>query len=135
MGVIILLAMVLTACGPAATPTQEAAAPTEPPAEEKVTNTWATIAGFYTDWAEEVAKQYEQETGHDVESVDIDFSQLYEKQVIEMVGKTVAYDIITYDVGWKAEFANSGYLLALDDYIAASDPPTRSSLTTSTRLS
>ncbi|NIN68560.1 MAG: extracellular solute-binding protein, partial [Anaerolineae bacterium] len=72
--------------------------------------TWATIAGFYTDWAEEVAKQFEEETGTNVEVVDIDFSQLYEKQVIEMVGGTGAYDIITYDVGWKAEFANSGYL-------------------------
>jgi multiple sugar transport system substrate-binding protein len=39
-----------------------------------------------------------------------------------MVGGTGAYDIITYDVGWKAEFANSGYLHSLDDYIAASDP-------------
>ncbi|MDH4135949.1 MAG: extracellular solute-binding protein, partial [Anaerolineae bacterium] len=132
VGTIVVLAMVLAACGPAATPTEEVAPPTEAPPtevpptavppEEKVTITWATIAGFYTDWAEEVAKEFEAKTGYDVEVVDIDFSQLYEKQVIEMVGKTGAYDIITYDVGWKAEFANSGYLLPLDDYIAASDP-------------
>ena len=135
VGTIVVLAMVLAACGPTpAAPTEappeapptEAppteVPPTEVPPEEKVTITWATIAGFYTDWAEEVAKEFEAKTGYDVEVVDIDFSQLYEKQVIEMVGKTGAYDIITYDVGWKAEFANSGYLLALDDYIAASDP-------------
>ncbi|NIO68756.1 MAG: extracellular solute-binding protein, partial [Anaerolineae bacterium] len=130
VGTIVVLAMVLAACGPTpAAPTEAPpevppteAPPPEAPPEEKVTITWATIAGFYTDWAEEVAKEFEAETGHDVEVVDIDFSQLYEKQVIEMVGKTGAYDIITYDVGWKAEFANSGYLLPLDDYIAASDP-------------
>ncbi|MEA3510437.1 MAG: extracellular solute-binding protein, partial [Actinomycetota bacterium] len=49
-----------------------------------------------------------------------DFPQLYESQVLESVGDTGAYDIITYDGGWKAEFAESGYLTALDDYIAAS---------------
>jgi multiple sugar transport system substrate-binding protein len=95
--------------------------PVEEP-EEKVTITWATIAGFYTDWAAEVAKDFENETGHTVQIIDIDFPQLYEKQVLEMVGGTGAYDIITYDVGWKAEFAHNGYLAPLDDYIAASDP-------------
>jgi multiple sugar transport system substrate-binding protein len=42
-----------------AAPAEEEAAPAE---EEEVTITWATIAGFYTDWAEEVAKQFEEET-------------------------------------------------------------------------
>jgi multiple sugar transport system substrate-binding protein len=117
---IVALLALLAACAPAATPAPEAT-PTPPP-EEKVTITMATIAGFYTDWAEEVAKEFEEKTGWNVEIVQIDFSQLYEKQVIEFVGDTGAYDIITYDVGWKAEFANSGHILPLDDYIAASDP-------------
>ena len=46
-----------------AAPAEEEAAPAE---EEEVTITWATIAGFYTDWAEEVAKQFEEETGYNV---------------------------------------------------------------------
>ena len=33
-------------------------------AQKKVTITWPTIAGFYTDWAEEVAKDFEQKTGY-----------------------------------------------------------------------
>ena len=136
VAVMVVLGMLvagLAACGTPAPPpppvetlapgeTPEPTTPPPPPPPEEVTITWATIAGFYTDWAEEVAREFEEETGWNVEVVDIDFSQLYEKQVIEMVGGTGAYDIITYDVGWKAEFANSGYLLALDDYIAASDP-------------
>lgn len=113
--IVALLVLGLAACAPAATPVPA-------PPEEKVTITWATIAGFYTDWAEEVAKDFEEKTGWDVQIIDIDFSQLYEKQVIEFVGNTGAYDIVTSDVGWKAEFANSGYLLPLDDYIAAEDP-------------
>lgn len=133
VGTIVVLTMVLAACAPAATPVPTAtpvppgvtpppATPPPPPPEEEVTITMATIAGFYTDWAEEVAKEFEEKTGWNVEIVQIDFSQLYEKQVLEMVGGTGAYDIITYDVGWKAEFANSGYILPLDNYIAASDP-------------
>jgi len=58
-------------------PAEEEPAPAEP---SGVTITWATIAGFYTDWAEEVAKEFEAKTGHNVEVVDIDFSQLYEKR-------------------------------------------------------
>ncbi len=139
---VIALLIIVTLLASCAQPTPttapvETAAPEQPtappeataaPAEktvapaEKVTITWSTIAGFYTDWAEEVAKDFEEATGYDVEVIDIDFPQLYEKQVLEMVGGTGAYDIITYDVGWKAEFAHSGYLLPLDDYIAASDP-------------
>jgi hypothetical protein len=68
VGTIVSLVMVLTACAPPATPSpaeevepsptkEEAPAPTEAP-PEKVTITWATIAGFYTDWAEEVAKEF-----------------------------------------------------------------------------
>jgi len=107
---------------PAPGETPEPTTPPPPPPPEEVTITWAAIAGFYTDWAEEVAKEYEEDTGVNVDIIEIDFSQMYEKQVIEMVGDTGAYDIVSYDVGWKAEWANSGYILPLDDYIAASDP-------------
>ncbi|MCL4879649.1 MAG: sugar ABC transporter substrate-binding protein [Anaerolineae bacterium] len=96
--------------------------PVTPAKAQDVTITWATIAGFYTDWAEEVARQYEESTGVNVEIIDIDFPSLYENQVLEAVADTGAYDILTYDVGWKAEFSESGYLLPLDDYIANADP-------------
>lgn len=90
-------------------------------AAQQVTLNWATIAGFYTDWAEEVAAQYEAETGVDVNIVDIDFPQLYANQVLESVADTGAYDILTYDVGWKAEFSENGYLLAIDDLVAGNE--------------
>lgn len=87
-----------------------------------VTVTWATIGGFYTDWAQELAKEYEAATGNKVKIIDIDYAQLYEKQVIEMVGGTGAYDIVTYEAAWKPEFVGAGWLAPLDDYIAASKP-------------
>jgi multiple sugar transport system substrate-binding protein len=91
-------------------------------AQDAVTINWVTISGFYTDWAEQVATQFEAETGIDVNIIDVDIGQLYETQVLESVGDTGAYDLLTYDAGQKAEFAESGYLLQLDDYIAAADP-------------
>jgi multiple sugar transport system substrate-binding protein len=95
----------------------EAAAP-----EGGVTITWATIAGFYTDWAKEVAKEWEDKTGNTVNFVDMDLPTMYEQIVLESVADTGAYDIVTWDVGWQSEWANSGYLLELDPYIEASDP-------------
>ncbi|NWF69154.1 MAG: extracellular solute-binding protein [Chloroflexi bacterium] len=91
-------------------------------AQEQVTINWVTISGFYTDWAEQVATQFEAETGIDINILDVDIGQLYETQVLESVADTGAYDLLTYDAGQKAEFAESGYLLQLDEYIAAADP-------------
>jgi multiple sugar transport system substrate-binding protein len=88
-------------------------------AQPRITINWATIAGFYTDWAAQVAADYEAATGVDINIIDIDFPQLYQNQVLESVANTGAYDILTYDVGWKAEFSENGYLLPIDDFVAA----------------
>ncbi len=127
--VLAVISMVLASCAtpPAATqapvqPTQAPAQPTQEPAKEGVTITWATIAGFYTDWAEQVAKDFEAKTGNKIQIVKMDLPTMYEKEVLDMVGGTGAYDLITWNVSWKAEWANNGYLLALDDYVKNSDP-------------
>ena len=136
-----IVALVLSACGPATTaPTpqtievtrivagtpvvEQVVVTTTPEAAqpEPVTVTWATIAGFYTDWAKEVAKEWEQKTGNKVNIIDVDLPTMYEKIVLEAVGQTGAYDIVTWDVGWKSEWAYNGYLRVLDDYIKNSDP-------------
>ncbi|MEM3130686.1 MAG: hypothetical protein QXX78_06305, partial [Nitrososphaerota archaeon] len=76
---------------------------TPPPVEKKVT--WATIAGFYTDWAEQVSKNFTAKTGIKVEVIPIDYSVLYEKQMIELAGKTGAFDIVTVESMCIAEWA------------------------------
>ncbi|MBA7478278.1 hypothetical protein ES707_13701 [subsurface metagenome] len=85
--------------------------------EEKVTVTWATLAGFYTDWAKGLATQFTKDTGIDVKIVEMDLPTMYEKEVLDIVGGTGAYDIITWNVSWKSEWANAGYMLPLDDFI------------------
>ena len=117
--VLAIMSMILASCGPAAT-----VAPTAAPAKGGVTITWSTIAGFYTDWAQQVAKEYEAESGNTVEIVKMDLPTMYEKEVLDMVGGTGAYDLITWNVSWKAEWAENGYLLPLDDYVAKEDAAT-----------
>lgn len=86
--------------------------------QEEITVKWATIAGFYTDWAEKLAKEYEEKTGVKVEIVQIDNAVMYEKQGIEMASHTGAYDLVTCESMWKAEWANAGYIMPIDDLIA-----------------
>ncbi len=86
--------------------------------QARVTLKWATIAGFYSDWAAELVKEFEKSTGIDVQVVQIDLATMYEKEAIEMAGRTGAYDLITVESTWLAEWANSGWLEPLDSHIA-----------------
>jgi multiple sugar transport system substrate-binding protein len=91
-------------------------------AQEAVTINWMTLSGFYTDWAKQVVQDFTAKTGINVNIVDVDLQQMYQKEVLESVGHTGSLDLLTYDVGWKAEFSENGYLQPLDDYIAKGDP-------------
>jgi len=86
---------------------------------EQVTITWATLGGFYTDLMQDLANKFEQKTGVKVKILSIDLAQLYEKQIIEAVGGTGAYDVITYASHWKPEYASAGWMLPLDDQMKA----------------
>lgn len=85
---------------------------------EPVQITWSTIAGFYTDAMASFVKSFEDKNCAKVTVVNIDNSQLYNKQVIEMVGQTGAYDVVTLETSEKAEFAENGFLLPMTDFFA-----------------
>ncbi|MFV0476015.1 MAG: ABC transporter substrate-binding protein [Pikeienuella sp.] len=80
--------------------------------------TWSTIAGFYTDAMEGFVKSFEEANCARVSVVNIDNSQLYNKQVIEMVGQTGAYDVVTLETAEKAEFAENGFILPMTEFFA-----------------
>ncbi|MEM8552565.1 MAG: extracellular solute-binding protein [Pseudomonadota bacterium] len=86
--------------------------------DERVDITWSTIAGFYTDAMTSFAKSFEAENCANVTIVNIDNSQLYNKQVIEMVGQTGAYDIVTLETAEKAEFAENGFILPMTEFFS-----------------
>lgn len=86
---------------------------------DRVTITWSTIAGFYTDAMNEIKSGFEAKFCARVEIVPIDNSQLYAKQVIEMVGQTGAYDVVTLESAEKAEFAENGWVLDLTEFLSS----------------
>ena len=131
---LIAATMLMSACAPKATPTQAPPAPTEPPIAgqptavptaagcvdaDRVPIAWSTIAGFYTDAMTQIVADFEATHCVKVTVIGIDNSQLYDKQIIEAVGDTGAYDVYTMETAEKAGFAESGYILPMDDYIAA----------------
>ncbi|MDD5468059.1 MAG: sugar ABC transporter substrate-binding protein [Anaerolineales bacterium] len=140
MALMFILAMLVASCA-APSPTAEApeVAPTQPPQpeptqpaptqpaaetaectdENRVPITWSTIAGFYTDAMSQLVADFEATHCIKVNIVGIDNAQLYDKQVIEMVGKTGAYDVVNLETAEKAEFAENGFILPMDDYLAA----------------
>lgn len=85
---------------------------------ERVQITWSTIAGFYTDAMAELVDEFQSKECARVEIINIDNSQLYNKQVIEMVGQTGAYDVVTLNNAEYAEFAENGFILPMTDFLA-----------------
>lgn len=85
---------------------------------DRVPITWSTIAGFYTDAMANLVSGFEAKNCVKVNVVNIDNSQLYNKQVIEMVGETGAYDVVTLETAEKAEFAENGFILPMTEYFA-----------------
>jgi multiple sugar transport system substrate-binding protein len=133
MCLLMVATMILSACASTATtaPTSvpatsaPAAAATSAPATttcndaDRVPISWSTIAGFYTDAMTKIVSDFEATHCVKVTVVGIDNSQLYDKQIIEAVGDTGAYDVFTMETAEKAGFAENGYILPMDEYIAA----------------
>ncbi len=132
--VLMLLALLVTislvaACAAPAPPATQPPAAEQPAAEapaageckdeDRVPITWSTIAGFYTDAMASLVADFEAQNCVKVTIVGIDNAQLYDKQIIEAVAKTGAYDVYNIETAEKAGFAEFGYILPLDDYIKA----------------
>ena len=86
---------------------------------DRVPIAWSTIAGFYTDAMTKIVADFEAKHCVKVNVIGIDNAQLYDKQIIEAVGDTGAYDVFTMETAEKAGFAENGYILPMDDYITA----------------
>lgn len=80
--------------------------------------TWSTIAGFYTDAMSSFVSSFEEKYCAKVTIINIDNSQLYNKQIIEMIGQTGAYDVVTLETAEKADFAENGFILPMTDFFA-----------------
>jgi multiple sugar transport system substrate-binding protein len=122
---LMIAAMLISACATATTAPTSASEATSAPATttcndaDRVPISWSTIAGFYTDAMTQIVSDFEATHCVKVTVVNIDNSQLYDKQIIEAVGDTGAYDVFTMETAEKASFAENNYILPMDDYISA----------------
>lgn len=81
---------------------------------ELVISRWA---GPNADDQGALLQQFENETGIHVRMDAIDYFQLHQKQTLNLSGKTGAYDLIFAQEVWLPDYATSGYLLPLDDFV------------------
>ena len=69
-------------------------------------------------YKDEIAKRF----GVNLKIVGVPFADVYEKEKIEFVTHTGAYDIITFYPKFIGDFAGNGYLICLDDYAKKLSP-------------
>ena len=98
-----------------AKPVVETSAASEAPTENPriVLTRWS---GPHADDQKVVFKKY---TDAEIVTDDIDYSNLQQKE-IQSMSTTADYDLVWIAEVWLADYVNKGWLLPLDDYIAAS---------------
>ena len=125
---LIVLSLLLSACGGAATTpapkateapaaVEEPAATEEPAAGEEITvilpKHESDLVGF---WPARI-KDFEAETGIKVTLINMSWDKAADKILAEMAAGGSAYDVIEYDNGWVAKFCQAGWLEPMDGYM------------------
>ena len=70
---------------------------------------------------EEQCGEFEEETGIEIEWVEIPHDNMHERFVQEAISKSGAIDIYDADQPWISEFASKGYLEVLGDKLTEED--------------
>jgi multiple sugar transport system substrate-binding protein len=116
---ILLILLLLAACvAPAPSTAGEAAptaAPEKPLAEQHITITMSEGSTVVP----ALAQAYSEKTGLQIDLVGLPYSQLYEKQLLNLSQGTNAYDVIIADDPWWPQFAGSGWLTPLQPFFEA----------------
>jgi ABC-type glycerol-3-phosphate transport system substrate-binding protein len=73
-----------------------------------------------TKYIQDLLPDFETKTGAKVKFELVAYSSMYEKLVPQLSGpeKSGTYDVVAVDYYWPGEFARSGWMLPLDDWIA-----------------
>ncbi len=129
---LILLSLIVAACAappppaaPAEEPAEQPAA--EAPAEEAAEDdkpfagtelVLASMTDQFITGFRELIPQFEEETGIKITMDELGYVDLYQKLTADFVGETANYDLMTMDIVWSGEYAQNGYTVPLDDYMA-----------------
>lgn len=73
-----------------------------------------------TKYIQDMLPDFQAKTGGQVQFELVPYSNMYEKLVPQLSGpeKSGTYDVVAVDYYWPGEFARSGWMLPLDDWIA-----------------
>lgn len=81
------------------------------------TLTLSRFAGPWSDASVKILKDFTKQTGIKVRVDAIDYAQLQQKQILNMQGKTGAYDVVYVPEDWYQQYIQAGYLSPLDDLL------------------
>ena len=119
---ILIISVLLSACGAAATPapadTQAPAAPaaTAAPAKQGVTLNILVEGGGHS-LQQAIADKFTAQTGNKVNFIEVPYQEVYDKLVAEMAAGGSSYDVATVDVIWLPALAK--FATPLDDLFTA----------------
>ena len=117
IGLVVIFSMVLSACAK----TDQPATTSDKPYQGVTIN--VMMEGVPdTDYVQAQLSKFEEETGAKVNIEVLNYALMHEKLVPQLTASAGkgSYDLIVVDNYWVAEFNRAGWLMALDDKIAAS---------------
>src|SRR6185503_16463683 len=83
---------------------------TQPPRKQL---TLAVVSGVEGEALKQAARDYETQTGMHIEIAEFPYTNLFEKELIDLKSRTGAYDVIMLDDPWFPRFANENVLTEL----------------------
>lgn len=119
LGIGLTAVFLVTACGSSGGATPSAASGDKPYAGTTLHMLMEDLTE--THYIADLLPDLEAKTGIKVEFEQVPYSNMYEKLVPQLSGpeKSGSYDVVAVDYYWPGEFARSGWMLPLDDMIAA----------------
>ena len=124
---LMLLTLVAAACAAPAAPPVAEQLPAEEPAEEPAAVekpfdgtelVLASMTDQFLTGFRHLIPQFEEETGIKITLDELGYVDLYQKLTADFVAETANYDLMTMDIVWSGEYAQNGYTVPLDDYMA-----------------
>lgn len=119
LGIGLIAVFLVTACGSSGGASPSAASGDKPYAGTTLRMLMEDLTE--THYIADLLPDLEAKTGIKVEFEQVPYSNMYEKLVPQLSGpaKSGTYDVVAVDYYWPGEFARSGWMLPLDDMIAA----------------
>jgi ABC-type glycerol-3-phosphate transport system substrate-binding protein len=112
--------LALTACAPSA-PAAPEGGDAETTGGDRTITIGMEAGSPHETFYKEHAAEFTKETGIKVEILGVPHDNMHQQFLSDAISGGGAYDVLTVDQPWVSEFAQNGYLAALDDRLSAED--------------